>query len=121
MKINNLIILVLLFTIAIVSAQSATYGLSGSAGTPTLGSCGTTPSISADSADFGGQITMGTGIVTSCALLFSGTMVKQPKCVISSNSTVATIGMTAISVNGFTIGTSISLPGGIINYLCIIN
>ena len=102
-------------------AQSATYGLSGSSGTPTFGACGTTPSLSAGSMDFGGQITMGSGIVTSCALNFSSAFTSPPKCVISSNSVAVTVGLLSIATGGIVIGTSAALPGGVVNYLCIVN
>lgn len=55
------------------------------AGVPTIGACGTTPSVSADSNNTTGTIVVGTANPTSCVLNFntaaSGAWIKAPRCV----------------------------------------
>ena len=53
-------------------------------GTPTLGTCGTSPSVSGK--DEGGTITVGTTMGTGCTLNFSQTYGAAPACVVISEN-----------------------------------
>lgn len=87
--------------------------------TPSMGSCGTSPSV--DGTDNAGIITVGAGIVTSCALNFSSTYTRPPICTISTNSTAVTADITSITGTVATFGFSATLAGGTVWYICVGN
>src|SRR5437016_5010570 len=62
-------------------------------GTPTLGACGTTPSLSATASNNFGTINVGSGVVTSCTLNFSNTLASVPSCVVSTSLTTTVAGI----------------------------
>ena len=86
---------------------------------PTLGSCGTSPSLATGSTDSYGQITTGSGVVTSCALNFSHTLSRQPFCILSTNSTAITADVASVSTSVVTFGLSATLTSGQIYYHCL--
>jgi hypothetical protein len=108
-------ILLLAFAIA---AGAATYSLVGSNGTPSVATCGTSPSVAGT--DHAGTITTGSGTVTACTLNFSGTLAVAPACVVSSASTAVTVGITSISSSALALGISLTLPSAKIYYICAI-
>lgn len=67
-------------------------------GTPTMGTCGTSPSVTGK--DEGGTITLGTTMGTSCALNFSQTYGAAPSCwaAISAGVVVQNIATTTTTV-----------------------
>lgn len=86
--------------------------------TPTMGTCGTTPSVVGN--DTRGVITVGSGIsVTSCALNFKETYTTAPVCVISTSSTGVTAKITSISTTVLMTGFSSTLGGGKVYYQCL--
>jgi len=86
---------------------------------PTLGSCGTSPSIDANSTDLAGTITAGTGSPSSCALVFVSAYLNTPVCVIADNSTTVTADISSVSTTGFTVSLSAGLSSVKIYYICI--
>lgn len=83
--------------------------------TPTLSSCGTSPSITGN--DSRGRIMVGTGVVTSCTLTFSQTYGTAPIC--SSNDESSVIVTSASSTPTTVVITSTgSVGGAFITYMC---
>jgi hypothetical protein len=83
--------------------------------TPTIGSCGTSPTISGT--DVSGKITVGSGTVTSCVISFHATLPNAPHGVVltAANSTAApgtTTGayISALSTSNWTL-TGLALAG----------
>lgn len=85
---------------------------------PSISSCGTTPSGSVVGDDNQGIITIGGGSVTACTLAFANSWGATPVCVISDNSTAITGDISSISATGFTSSFSLSLGGGKVYYRC---
>lgn len=101
---------------------STTGHLNGQAmaSVPVPSSCGSSPSMFAGSTDFHGTIQVGGGVVTSCVLTFANAYKgNPPDCVVSDNGAAISSAVTAKSVSSITIGTSATLGGGTITYLCI--
>ena len=114
-----------LFTAGTVSGGGAITnnfagGFSGnvrSLGTsPTLSSCGTTPSISGGS--FGGKITVGSGTVTSCTATFATAFPSAPSVTVTGDNTAVTYVATS-STTAITITSSADMAGDVISYQVI--
>lgn len=87
--------------------------------TPTMGSCGSTPNGSVVGDDNQGDITVGGGAVTSCAMNFSYVHTGcTMSCQLSTNSTSVTGDVASLSTSAVTFGFSLSLGGGHIYYRC---
>lgn len=84
---------------------------------PTISSCGSGPTIVGN--DRSGAITVGSGVITSCAMTFATAYVSAPSCTMTINTTAVTGGITAISTTDVTFSFSATLGGGIIYYNCI--
>jgi hypothetical protein len=84
-------------------------------GTPSVSSCGTSPSVVGNDAT--GLITVGSGVVTACTLTFSRTYTTAPVCVAVASLATVTLGATT-STTAITFGMSLTLGGGTIRYLC---
>jgi hypothetical protein len=87
--------------------------------TTTMGTCGTSPSVTGDNNE--GVITVGGGVVTACTLNFANggwgtgcTVV----CNESDNSTTVTGDISALSSTSVTFSFSATLGGGLIYYQC---
>jgi hypothetical protein len=85
---------------------------------PTVGTCGTSPSVTSTSTDNAGTINVGSGVVTACTLTFATTWAATPSCVISDNSTTSTGDISSVSTTAFTASFSASLGSGKIYYHC---
>lgn len=86
-------------------------------GTPTLSSCGTSPSISGN--NHVGTVTIGGGIsVTACTINFVPNFVSSSKCIAEGINTFTGFDVTAQSSSSVTFGLSVSLAGGQFNYQC---
>lgn len=101
------------------AAKSITVGghilASGSGGTtPTISSCGVSPSISGS--DNFGSVTAGTGILATCVVNFGKTWGAAPRCVASSGTAIASMTVTSTTTQ-LTIGGT-SLTGDAINWVC---
>jgi hypothetical protein len=89
-----------LFTVA----GNADFG----SGTPTLSSCGTSPSLDSGSNDMRGEIVVGTS-ATGCTLTFSAAKTNTPFCIVASETSGLTSpgwteSTTAITITGVTAG-----------------
>lgn len=85
---------------------------------PTISSCGSTPSGSIVGDDNQGTISIGGGSVTACTLTFANPWGTTPVCVITDNSTTIPGDISSISQTGFTTSFSLSLGGGLVWYQC---
>lgn len=85
---------------------------------PTMGTCGTTPSIVGN--DISGIITTGTGVINTCAFTFAKAYTNQPPCFVTPED--PTTALTAISTT-----TTLTIDAGVpaippsskIYYFCI--
>lgn len=95
----------------------------GSMGGPSIGACGAGASIVAGSLDHMGTVNVGTGLVTTCSVNFSTTLVGNPKCLITSYGLATSPVMTAktVSATGFSATFLLSIPGASLDYICYIN
>lgn len=100
---------------AIFAVQNSGHLIS-SGTVPTMGACGTSPSVIGT--DNAGAITVGSGVVTSCTLNFAAAWGQTPVCVQTNNSTAVTGDISAISTTAVTFSFSATLGGGQIYYLC---
>jgi len=84
---------------------------------PVLSSCGTSPSITSDSSDYAGTITVGS-TASGCTLSFGTPFTTGPHCVLQNEtgSVTNTFSYTE-STTGFTV-TETSLGGDKIDYIC---
>jgi len=85
--------------------------------TPSMGTCGSSPSVSGS--DTAGLIAVGSGSVTSCTMNFANSYLNPPVCVESDTSTSVTADIISITTAAVTFGFSSSLGGGSIWYICI--
>lgn len=110
-----------------ISSQTGTlvYGVQydghivSSGTTPSMGTCGSTPSV--NGTDTAGVITVGSGVVTSCTMNFANVWANPPVCVESDNSTAVTGDITTTTTSSITFGFSATLGGGQVNYICFGN
>jgi hypothetical protein len=86
---------------------------------PTPSSCGTGPTMASGSNDVHGTINVGTGVVTSCVLTFAIPFKNTPDCVVADNSATVSSGVTSKSNLSITVGSSATLGGGQITYICM--
>lgn len=86
--------------------------------TPTVGSCGTSPSVSGNMNNM--TVTAGTGAVTSCAVTFPFVRFTTPKCQATIRSTTSTTTVVVVneSTSGVTLSTNNSIGGGTVNLFC---
>lgn len=83
-------------------------------GTPTMGTCGSSPSVSGTNSN--GTIAVGSGVVTSCAMNFSTTLGAAPTCTVTPSLALA-VGL-ATSTTALTIAIITSLGDGKLFYHC---
>ena len=89
------------------------YHWSSSSTTPTLGNCGSGPSIVGT--DSAGKITAGSA-VTSCNVTFSKSWTQAPACLGSSRSIAGYF--TSSTTTGFTLSLGSDFGGQVISYIC---
>ena len=98
----------------------ATYQPNYQTGVPAISSCGTTPSLSGTSNDVQGQLTVGSGTITTCTVTFAVPRAKATACQLTPASS-GSVGVgyisTAPSTTAFTI-TGTSLTSLVYNYHC---
>ncbi len=96
------------------------YGhMAASSTAPVLSTCGTSPSLSSDSSDFSGTITVGSVAATACTLTFGTPHAIGTHCVISNqNMSVANAGTYTESVTGFTFSET-GLTSAKLDYICV--
>lgn len=87
---------------------------------PTMGTCGSSPTVIGN--DFAGTITIGSGVVTSCAMNFAIPMESSNyQCVATDNSAAISTAATSQNVSTVTFGLSATLGSGKIFYMCTEN
>lgn len=84
--------------------------------TPSMGACGTSPSVVGK--DNGGIITVGGGVVTSCAMNFASTWINAPACTIAG-STFITGQAASATTTVLTISGTATFAGDTVMYTCI--
>lgn len=104
------------YTAAQLGSLPAYAKTSAVATTPTMGTCGTSPSVVGTNAN--GTITVGSGVVTSCVMTFAaGGFPAAPSCRITPSLAlalgVAATGTTMTATTGATVG------GGKLYYACV--
>lgn len=88
--------------------------------TPTMGTCGGSPTVTGS--DAMGTISVGSGVVTSCAMNFQVPMeTTNYQCIVTDNSAAISSAVTAQTTSTVTFGTSATLGGGKIFYVCGMN
>lgn len=87
---------------------------------PTLGSCGVTPSISAESTDYGGKVTTGTGVFTSCAITFANAKTNAPACWCNDETSVV-VCQAVSSTSTVTFNTVGALTSNTLAYGCVVS
>lgn len=94
-------------------------GIVSATGTiPTMGTCGTSPSVIGS--NLAGTITVGSGVVTSCILNFASPVyINIPSCVLTINTSAVTGGITTLTTSSVTFSFAASLGGGTIYYICL--
>lgn len=87
-----------------------------SSATPTMSSCGTSPSVIGN--DVAGTITIGGGVVLSCTLTFAKAWSNAPACTMASSSFI-TGQAASTTTSALTITGSATFNGDTIMYLCL--
>jgi hypothetical protein len=124
--ISIVLCIILIICIVFVSGYSVGLGqiakpdgtLLTSGGTPSVSSCGTSPTLASGSTDTAGIINVGSGVVTSCTLTFSTAMSSAPSCVVSTSLATVVAGIST-TTSAATIALSVSLGSGNIHYHCL--
>jgi hypothetical protein len=70
---------------------------------PTVSSCGTSPSVEVESTRLAGHVFVGSGTPTSCTVTFELAFNNKPYCTIVQNAATASAAVTALSNAAFTI------------------
>lgn len=99
------------------TAQSASGALVTSGSSPVLSACGTSPTIRGN--NFGGIITAGTGLVSSCTLTFVPAFATAPSCVASNVSTKDSLGAATTTTTVIISTLGVDLTSDIVNYICV--
>ncbi len=84
---------------------------------PTLSSCGTSPSIAGT--DTAGTMTFGTVFAIGCTLTFNQAYTNAPACVVTNNDAAINVAITAISSTAFTVTCGATCTSDLIHYICI--
>jgi hypothetical protein len=93
------------------------YGhITASSTVPVLSSCGTSPSLTSDSSDWNGSITVGSVAATTCTLTFGRPHTIGTHCNLTSQTGTIAISYTE-SLTGF-VFTNAALTGDIVDYTC---
>lgn len=83
---------------------------------PVLTSCGTTPTVVGS--DMAGNITIGTGTITSCIVTFAVAYAVAPACTIAGDNVAVTYART-ISTTVLTILSSADMATDVVSYICV--
>lgn len=91
-------------------------GLTQNSTAPTMGACGTSPSISGTDGAF--AVTTGTGGPTTCVVNFGATWSGTPVCVSNTNSSTISSAITALSATAMTMTFSAAFTSGVARVHC---
>lgn len=98
-----------------VGSLLVTKHLLGSGTSPTVSSCGTSPSISGS--DVAGKVTVGTGTVGSCTVTFGTAFGTAPSCGVGSGTAITSLAYTTTTTT--LVITGVSLTSDVIQYNCL--
>lgn len=84
-----------------------------------LTSCGTSPSLGANSSDTAGKINVGTGTVTSCTLNFGTAYTSNVGCIVADVSAPSNISSWTTGLTNIVINFAASSPSHNIVYICL--
>lgn len=87
--------------------------------TPSVSSCGTSPSMDPNSTDFAGTINTGSASPTACTLTFAFPFANTPVCVVSDDLQTSEPAVTSRSASAITMTLGASLSSGHIFYICV--
>lgn len=90
---------------------------------PTISSCGTSPSLSSNATDFIGRVTFGAGLLTACTISFTKLYPNSLGCIAQTNSgAIAVAGSpvmgTGSGVTTMTINLLLNGGGTQVTYIC---
>ena len=83
---------------------------------PVLSACGTSPTVVG--ADSFGQVTIGTGVTTSCTATFDSAFGVAPSCTLTGDNTALGYAVTT-TTTVMTITSSADMASDVINYTCV--
>ena len=90
-----------------------------SGSTPTVSSCGSSPSVASGSTNNAGTINVGTGLsVLACTLNFSSSFTNNPSCQFTASTSGLSPGVTSVSTSAVTVALTLSLGAGKLYYQC---
>jgi len=107
----------------VVGGSSSTGGHIGSKGAaPTVGTCGTSPSIDSNSTDTAGKVIAGSG-ATTCAITFAHAYTTSVYCTLTEvSATLTNPTLSALSTTGFTAHWGAGSDGSAgFTYICVGN
>lgn len=109
---------------ALTATSVASNKYLNTSASPSLSSCGTSPTVSANSTNSAGQITTGTGAPTSCTMTFANPYPTAAFCTIhAANAAAAGSGVlpyiSASSASAFTITMVVGTSSASFNYVCM--
>lgn len=84
--------------------------------TPSISSCGTSPSITGN--DNVGKAVIGSGIVTNCIITFATSWTNTPACMANDESNILMI-QTITTTTTLTFNATTSISGNVIKYICM--
>lgn len=100
-----------------VTLTGKTLGsLSFTASNPVISSCGTSPTVDANSSNYAGRVTVGSVAAASCTVTFASAFNTYNHCRITSQSTIASFAYT-YTLSAITV-TGTSLVGDLFDYVC---
>jgi hypothetical protein len=85
---------------------------------PDPNACGTSPAVEADSTDAAGTVTVGSGTITACEILFASAWTDTPHCV-ANCAAVGGCYVSARSTTAITITAPSDVAGTDLSWLCI--
>lgn len=95
-----------------------TSHLTTSGTAPSLGACGTSPSITGN--DIAGKVTVGTGgIATSCTITFASAYASAPHCFINNQTTIVAVQAVPSTTTLVMNSTLAFTAGAVLDYHCI--
>lgn len=95
--------------------------LSQGSSAPSVSSCGTGATVTTGSTDVVGEITVGTGTITSCTVTFVSAWDRAPHCFIQGNTTNNKTYALANTTTTFVITSGSAFDSEVLDYLCIGN
>jgi len=85
---------------------------------PTLTSCGSSPSVNRSN-DQAGIISVGSGTVTSCQVLFASAFQQIPSCVVSGEGSMPALVITSKTVTSLSVSAAANMAGMNFDYHCL--